>query len=96
MEAFKKADEFRVHVYESGEHVREYKILRGTEKYLQFENWARENKWGWSPTPATYVPGIVVSGGGHVFNFVGESVVVNNLDGQYSKDISRNEYEFFY
>lgn len=93
-EAFEKTDEFSVQVYHSGQQVSEYKIKRGTEKYLKFEKWASDNNWGWSPTPADYAPGIVVSGEGHVFNFNGETVVVNKPDGQYAKNISSGEYEF--
>ena len=93
--AFENSDEFIVQIYKSGIQIREYKLLKNTEKYLKFENWARKNKWGWSLTPATYAPGVVVRGGGYVFNFVGESVVVNNPDGQYSKEIKESEYEFF-
>ena len=95
-EAFETANEFKVQIHESGKSVREYKVLSGTEKYLKFEKWVQENEWGWKLTPATYVPGVVVTGGGYVFNFVGDSVVVNNPNGQYSKDIKKSEYDFFY
>ena len=95
-EAFEKTDEFIVQILESGKNIKEYKIRRGTEKYLKFEKWARDNEWGWSPTPATYVPGVVVKSGDYHFNFIGDGVVLNNPEGQYSKDINKNEYEYFY
>ncbi len=93
-EAFINTEEFIVQVHESGKTVREYKIRKGTAKFLKLEIWAQENEWGWNLTPATYIPGIVVKGGGYVFNLLSDTVVVNNQDGQYSKSINQNEYEY--
>jgi hypothetical protein len=93
-EAFRNTDEFIVQIHHSGKNVKEYKIKRGTEKFIQFKKWTQENEWGWSLTPATYLPGVVVRGGDYVFNFIGDAVILNNADGQYSKDIRKSEYEY--
>ena len=95
-EAFTDTDVFIVQIHESGRNLREYTIKRGTEKFSKFEKWTQENEWGWSLTPATYVPGVVVRGGDYVFNFIGDAVVVNNPDGQYSKDIRKSEYAYLF
>ena len=93
-DAFEKTNEFSVQVYESGKTIREYKITRGSIKFSKLETWARNNEWGWNSTPATYAPGIVVVGGGFIINFVGDSVVINNSDGQYYKEIDPRDYAF--
>jgi len=91
---FENANEFSVRIHESNKAVVEYKMLKGTEGYKQCVDWVQANKRGWSPTPASYVPGVKVSGAGYDFNFIGDMVVVNYKDGQFSKNVGKNEYEF--
>jgi hypothetical protein len=92
--AVEKVNEYNVRIQISNKATHEYKIIRGTKTYQQFVQWVKDNENDWSPTPASYVPGVIVSGGDYHFNFIGEMVVLNYPEGQFHKNISKNEYEF--
>ena len=83
-----------VHIYESGRPSNEYTLSQGDEKYHKLMLWIKSNKSGWSSTPATYVPRVLVSSKTFSLNFVGESAVLNYSDGQFVKKVDPSEYDF--
>jgi hypothetical protein len=89
-----EVDSFKVYVYEEGRPVHEYKIVKGDERYQKLIQWAKENGSGWQMTPATYVPGVLVSGGELSVNFLGSSAILNGPDGQFAKDVTPADYAF--
>ena len=91
---FVEANEYSVQIHESLWTVADYKITQYSKRYQQFIELVQTHKRGWSPTAAIYVPGVLVSGGGYHFNFIGEKIVVNYKDGQFYKNISKKEYAF--
>ena len=69
-------------------------IAPGTLQHKELENWLSENRGGWQSTPASYVPGTVVSGSNFSLNFVGSIAIVNYSGGQYSHPAKPADYEF--
>jgi hypothetical protein len=88
------ADSFKVYVYEKGRPIQDYKIVKGDERYQMLIQWAEENGSGWQMTPATYVPGVMVSGGEVSINFLGSLAILNGPDGQFEKDVIPSDYAF--
>ncbi|MBI1424772.1 MAG: hypothetical protein GC149_15105 [Gammaproteobacteria bacterium] len=84
----------QVYIYGTELNTEEYLLNPGGEKYNKFISWVRNNKEGWSSTPASYVPGILVSGKSFTMNFMDNTVLVNYADGQFTKKIDPTEYEF--
>ena len=64
------------------------------DKQQKLNTWISNNRTGWTPTPATYVPGVLVSGKGFGINFLGNSVIISYSEGQYVKSISPSDYQF--
>jgi len=81
-------------VHKKGSPVAECKLLPGTPNFQKLASWLSNNKTGWSPTPATYIPGVYITGSKFSINFLGTFVIVNYADGQYSHSVSPSEYEF--
>ena len=48
----------------------------------------------WEPTPATYVPNVVVTGPDFSINFLREFVVISYAAGQFERPIAASEYDF--
>lgn len=69
-------------------------IAPGSPQYQALEKWLSQNRGGWQTTPASYVPGTVVSGAGFTLNFVGTVVVANVSSGQYSHPTTPTDYGF--
>ena len=69
-------------------------IAPGSLQHKALENWLSENQNGWQSTPASYVPGTVVSGVGFTLNFVGSLAIANYSGGQYSRSTKPVDYEF--
>jgi hypothetical protein len=84
----------QVYIYGTELSVEEYLLNPGDEKYKKFISWVRNNKEGWSSTPATYVPKILISGKSFTINFMDNIVLINYADGQFTKKIDPTEYEF--
>lgn len=89
-----EVDSFKVYLYEAGRPVREYAIVKGDERYNKLVLWAKENESGWQMDLATYVPGVLVSGGGIRINFLGSSAILSGPDGQFAKDMNPADYAF--
>ena len=87
-------ESLKVSIYGTEINIDEYWLNPGDEKYDQFISWVKNNKEGWSSTPATYVPKLLVSGKSFSFNFMSSGVVVNYESGQFTKNIDPKEYEF--
>lgn len=49
---------------------------------------------GWVPTPATYVPNVLVTGPDFSINFLRESVVISYAAGQFERPIAASDYDF--
>ena len=69
-------------------------IAHGSPQYQALEKWLNQNRGGWQTTPATYVPGKVVSGPDFTLNFIGSLVIANFAGGQYSHSIVPTDYGF--
>lgn len=87
-------ESLKVFIYEYGRPSYEYTLSQSDEKYHKLMLWIKNNQYGWSPTPATYVPRVLISSKTFSVNFIGESVVINYADGQFIKKVDQNEYEF--
>jgi hypothetical protein len=69
-------------------------IAPNSPQYQALEKWLSQNKSGWQTTPATYIPGKVVSGSGFTLNFLNSIVIANFSGGQYSHSTNPSEYRF--
>ena len=53
---------------------------------MALEAWLALNRHGWKASPASFVPGIVVSSERFSLNFLPNGVVVNYEAGQFTRD----------
>ncbi|MGH1431419.1 MAG: hypothetical protein ACRBB4_09900 [Neptuniibacter sp.] len=63
------------------------KIDAQSAHYIEMQNWFKSNKDGWSKSPASYVPKILVKGKAFTAIFLDEIVVVNIDSKQYVRKI---------
>ena len=54
--------------------------------------WFKNNQKGWSTSPASYVPGIVIQGPDFTINVLDRIIVVNDGKAQYVKKIEGKNY----
>ena len=88
------AETLRVSVYSKGRPVQECAIAPGSPQQQKLSAWLSKNTEAWAATPATYVPGVKVSGENFSVNFLGTGVILNYAHGQYSRSANPSEYEF--
>ena len=69
-------------------------ILPSSRQFKALSNWLAQNQTGWSSSPASYMPAVVVTGSNFSVNFLGSMVVVNYPGGQFTRKVSPNEYAF--
>ena len=87
-------ESFSVEVYDGSGSTRKFEISAGSENYESLRKWLSENEQGWTKSPASYVPGVVVSYDKTQLNFINNVVVLNNENGQYTKPADREDYGF--
>ena len=94
-EAFINMSEtYNVSINESGKYTKKYKINPGSEKHAKIVAWLKQNTSGWEPTPASYVPKLIVEGASFSLNFMGTGVILNCKEGQFSKPVKSEDYEY--
>jgi hypothetical protein len=81
-------------VYGGGRPLTERQITPLSKEHHLLAVWLAANSRGWSPTPATYVPGVYVKGKGFSINFLKSMVIINFQEGQYIKSVDPKSYEF--
>ena len=69
-------------------------LERGSPQYERLRRWVEQNREGWKPSPATYIPGKVVSGDGFGLNFLNNFAVFNYAGGQYTHTAPPEEHQF--
>lgn len=89
-----KDETFTVFVYEGARRVRQIELKPGSEAHRRLIAWAGESGRGWSPTPVTYAPGILVRGSSFSLNFGASQVIFNSKEGQFSRRVEPREYQF--
>ncbi|MBU2706797.1 hypothetical protein KCM76_12460 [Zooshikella marina] len=88
------AETYTVSINESGKHTKKYTINPGSEKHAKLVAWLKQNNSDWDPTPASYVPGLVVEGTGFSLNFMRTGVILNCKEGQFTKSVKLEDYEY--
>lgn len=58
------------------------------------DSWLLNHSGGWEPSPATYVPAVLIAGKTFSLNFLHESAIINYSGGQYVHSVSPIDYEF--
>lgn len=94
LSAFDAQGDLTLYVYGSGRPFEPQKIKVNSAIYKKLRDWVANNKTGWSHTPATYVPSVMVLGETFSLNFLDSSVILNYEGGQYIKQIDVSEYAF--
>jgi hypothetical protein len=89
-----KGEVLKLLVYSDGRPRAERELIPSSKEYGQLSLWLQANSKGWSPTPASYVPGVYVSGKAFSINFLKASIIINYSGGQYTKRVDPKEYEF--
>jgi len=84
----------KVLVYGEGKILAERSIAPTSNEHKKLASWLSFNHDGWSPTPASYVPGVYVTGNNFSINFLKSNVIVNFRGGQFIKPIDPKEYDF--
>jgi len=87
-------EQLKVHIYAQGRPIQECEISPTSEQYKKLSIWLNQNRADWSATPATYVPGVLISGTKFSINFIGNSTIINYEAGQYSHATTPKDYEF--
>ena len=83
----------KMSITNSGVPVTECVIKPGSVMHVLLSAWIEQNSENWKATPASYVPGIMVSGNEFAMNILGEGVIINYDGGQYSHSIKPNALE---
>jgi hypothetical protein len=81
-------------LYGGGKPLTEREILPSSKEHSLLAAWLVVNREGWSPTPATYIPGVYVRGKEFSINFLQTNVIINFRGGQYIKSVNPKDYEF--
>jgi hypothetical protein len=89
-----KNETLKLHVYSGGGPLVEKELAPSSKENQQLALWLAANTKGWSSTPASYVPGVYVTGKEFSINFLKTSVIINYAGGQYAKPVDPKEYEF--
>ena len=69
-------------------------ISPSSTQFKELSDWLAGNRGGWSSSPASYVPNVMLRGSNFSVNFVNSLVVVNYRGGQFTHDISPSDYAF--
>jgi hypothetical protein len=85
---------YTVRITKNGEPTREYIVNPGTGTHAKIVSWLTNNNSGWSQTPATYIPGVVVIAKEFQLNYLNETVIINCKEGQFVKSTKKMDYEF--
>jgi hypothetical protein len=80
--------------YERGRPVEACEISPESPQFASLAAWISKNGDGWSSSPASYAPGVLVSGRNFSINFLSSLVVVNYPGGQLTRKASSNEAAF--
>ena len=80
--------------YEQGRPIATCTVEPSSSVHKALASWIAEHQRGWSPSPVTYAPSTLVSGGKFSINFTGSLAVVNYPGGQYTLKVPTNEYAF--
>ena len=88
------AEPVKLQRYEQGRPVEACDISPDSPQFKSLAAWISNNKDGWSSSPASYVPGVLVSGRNFSVNFLSSLVVVNYPGGQLTRKASANEAAF--
>ncbi len=89
------SEALHVSVYSQNMPNKECVIVSGSKEHEALVQWFAQNAKNWSATPATYVPGVSISGKEFSINFIGSAAVLNYGEGQYSHSASPAEYLVF-
>jgi len=69
-------------------------ISPSSRQFKDLSDWLAKNRSGWSSSPASYVPAVMVRGSNFSMNFVNSLVVVNYQRGQFTHEVSPSDYAF--
>ena len=74
-------------------------VVLSPEAYQKLHTWLKQNERGWSSTPASFMPGIIVKGDKFSINFLRDIVILNYTDPygnshQLTKNCDPNDYAF--
>ena len=87
-------DPLKVQIHRNGRPLQECEIAPSSEQYKQLATWLSQNREVWSATPASYVPGVMISGPSFSINFLGGGAIVQYEKGQFSHPAKPKDYEF--
>ena len=69
-------------------------ISPSSAQFRDLSHWLAKNPSGWSSSPASYVPAVMLRGSNFSVNFVNSLVVVNYPGGQFTHEVSPSDYAF--
>jgi hypothetical protein len=87
-------EQYTVRININSEPTREYIVSPGSGTHAKIVSWLTSNNTGWSQTPATYIPGVVVVAKEFQLNYLNEIVIINCKEGQFVKSTEKTDYEF--
>ncbi|MGC1459230.1 MAG: hypothetical protein WA825_13210 [Steroidobacteraceae bacterium] len=83
-----------VMAYADGKVVQRCGIRPGSEKFSKLSRLLQQNSGGWHKRYTNYQPSIMVVDGDVSLYFMSDSVVVNYSEGEFSRGISAEAYQF--
>jgi hypothetical protein len=89
-----RVETFDIYVYVGGRAAEHCQMLPDDAKFMALNNWLRSNAQGWTFTPNTYVPGVLVSGKTFSINFQRSAAILNYAGGEYSHVVDPSQYQY--
>jgi hypothetical protein len=92
--ALPKSQPLNLAIYSDGRPLEKCTIAPGSKQFVSLETLLASYPAGWKPSPATYVPGVLVTGSGFSINFSHEFAVVSSGRTQLTHSIPHGAYAF--
>lgn len=83
-----------LYIYLEGDFKEECKFTSNHRIISQLNKWLNSNIENWSASPVSFAPNIIIYGETFSINFWDEFIVLNYEQGQFTKDININEFEY--
>ena len=83
-----------ISITNGGVPVTECKIQPGSSIHSELSDWIERNTDNWKASPASYVPGTVISGEGFSINVLNDGLILNYSGHQYTHSIEPDEFRY--
>jgi hypothetical protein len=92
--ALPKTQHLVLAIYSNGRPLQECTVAPGSKQFVGLEALLASYHAGWKPSPATYAPGVLVTGTGFSINFIHDFAVVSFGSAQVTRPIPHSAYTF--